>query len=133
MENSEPKHKKKKVVFDDDEEYKEDQVLDLGDIEFETLKTKKKCSCPKILIVDDNSFNVFTLKTILEMELKLLSDSVSLSYTKGRIVMIYIGIQWVRGCLKDTEQTRRAVWMQTMLEAIHFDLHGHFNAYHGWL
>ena len=49
----------------------------MGDIEFETLQFKKRCGCPKIIIVDDNSFNVFTLKTILEMELKLMSDSVS--------------------------------------------------------
>ena len=38
---------------------------------------EKTCDCVKILIVDDNNFNIFSLSTILEYQLFYKSDSVS--------------------------------------------------------
>ena len=38
---------------------------------------EKTCDCVKILIVDDNNFNIFSLSTILEYQLDYKSDSVS--------------------------------------------------------
>lgn len=37
------------------------------------------CSCSKILIVDDNDFNIFSLQTLLQYRYGLTSDYVSLT------------------------------------------------------
>ena len=38
---------------------------------------KSECDCIKILIVDDNNFNIYSLQMILQFNFGLLSDSVS--------------------------------------------------------
>jgi CheY-like chemotaxis protein len=56
-------------------------LLPLDDInlEFETkaqlILKQRSCSCPQILIVDDNDFNSFTLKELINMSFKLESDT----------------------------------------------------------
>ena len=35
-------------------------------VEEDSVLVSSSCKCPKILITDDNNFNIFTLQTLLE-------------------------------------------------------------------
>lgn len=44
---------------------------------FGRLLLDNECTCAKVLIVDDNDFNILSLQTILEVEYNIKIDSVS--------------------------------------------------------
>jgi hypothetical protein len=59
--------------------YEEEKVLKIESLDIEFYENKViGCKCNRILIVDDNNFNVFSLKTMIEYDFKLDIDCVSL-------------------------------------------------------
>ena len=73
------------LVDDKEEDYEEaklqqrtpiDEDFLSGLSDYQQRMKLNTCDCCKILIVDDNSFNIFSLKTLLEMKFKFRCDEV---------------------------------------------------------
>lgn len=65
------------------------------------VKKREECDCPKILIVDDNDFNIYTLQLILETSF----NAASVKVRPFKVFYSWVGLQW-GGCNRpDHEET----------------------------
>jgi len=103
-------------------------------VNYETLDQPHNCECTRILIVDDNTFNVYTLQMMLQMQFNLSADIVSVfPHFPG----LQRGGSGRQGAAPAQEpqlpSLQQTVSPRSFIFQVRGDLHGHPDAGHGRL